>query len=102
MRTFSIQTLGCKVNQYESEQMSALLRSPGVRQLDTGGDVRIINTCSVTIQAGAKSRQTIRRSVALPVLAAVSCESKAVFPSVDLETNDGDRPRVIVTGCWAT
>jgi MiaB/RimO family radical SAM methylthiotransferase len=104
MRTFSIQTLGCKVNQYESEQMASLLRSRGLQQVDApAGDVRIVNTCSVTIQAGTKSRQTIRRSVALPVLAgATEFESAIEAPHVHAGLRAEDRPRVIVTGCWAT
>ena len=36
MRTFSVQTLGCKVNQYESEQLSALLQARGLRRVEAG------------------------------------------------------------------
>src|SRR5215207_353336 len=70
MQTFCISTLGCKVNQYESEQIASLLRSRGLRQVDhaDGADLRIINTCSVTIQAASKSRQAVRQTVRLPVL----------------------------------
>src|SRR5947207_7476865 len=69
MKTFSIQTLGCKVNQYESDQIAALLRARGMIQLDSPhADLRVVNTCSVTIQAASKSRQTIRRTTRLPVL----------------------------------
>src|SRR4051812_16859178 len=71
MRTFCISTFGCKVNQYESEQMASLLRSHGLRQVERpdGADLRIVNTCSVTIQAASKSRQTVRQAIRLPVLA---------------------------------
>ncbi|HWP40203.1 MAG TPA: hypothetical protein VNL70_04710, partial [Tepidisphaeraceae bacterium] len=53
MRTFFIETLGCKVNQYESEQIAALLRQRGLVQADSASsaDLRVINTCSVTVQA---------------------------------------------------
>jgi threonylcarbamoyladenosine tRNA methylthiotransferase MtaB len=96
MQTFSIETLGCKVNQYESDQIAALLRSRGLAQIEAGGDVRVVNTCSVTVQAASKSRQTARQAVklSLPVLSNKQPEwSQAVA---------GKEHRVIVTGCWAT
>src|SRR5439155_24177917 len=69
MRTFSIQTLGCKVNQYESDQIATLLRARGLVQIDSAeADLRIINTCSVTVQAASKSRQLVRRVTRLHVL----------------------------------
>ena len=86
MRTFSILTLGCKVNQYEGEQIASLLRSRGLVQVSAadarqGADLHILHTCSVTNEAAAQSRQAARRLARLP----------------------GDiRPRVVVTGCWAT
>ena len=79
MRTFSITTLGCKVNQYESDQIATLLRGRGLEQIDEGGDIRVVNTCSVTLQAASKSRQTVRRAgrypssrLSLPVLSDAS------------------------------
>ena len=79
MRTFSITTLGCKVNQYESDQIATLLRARGLEQIEEGGDIRVVNTCSVTLQAASKSRQTIRRvgrypssRLSLPVLSDAS------------------------------
>ncbi|HWB54764.1 MAG TPA: hypothetical protein VG722_11250, partial [Tepidisphaeraceae bacterium] len=69
MRTFWIQTLGCKVNQYESEQIATLLRHRGLMQSSAeDADLRIINTCSVTGESGSKSRQSIRRAVRLNIL----------------------------------
>src|SRR5882762_8648751 len=63
MQTFSVTTLGCKVNQYESDQIATLLRARGLRQVaGGGGDLRIVNTCSVTVQAAGKSRQLTRRA----------------------------------------
>ncbi len=58
MKTFSVQTLGCKVNQYESDALAALLEARGLVQAAPGdAELRIVNTCSVTVQAGSKSRQ---------------------------------------------
>src|SRR5262245_34090266 len=70
VKTFSIQTLGCKVNQYESKQIATLLRSRGLLQVDRSepADLRVVNTCSVTTEAASKSRQTVRRTTRLPVL----------------------------------
>ncbi|MDO4868897.1 MAG: tRNA (N(6)-L-threonylcarbamoyladenosine(37)-C(2))-methylthiotransferase MtaB [Bacillota bacterium] len=56
-------TLGCKVNQYESEAMAQMFRSRGheiVSEKDFA-DVYVINTCTVTAVADKKSRQYIRR-----------------------------------------
>jgi threonylcarbamoyladenosine tRNA methylthiotransferase MtaB len=70
MKTFWIQTLGCKVNQYESEQLATLLKSRGLCRVDDPQDaeLRVINTCSVTTEAATKSRHTVRRATRLPVL----------------------------------
>jgi threonylcarbamoyladenosine tRNA methylthiotransferase MtaB len=85
MKTFWIQTLGCKVNHYESEQVAALLRSRGWVEADSASaDLRIVNSCSVTSEAASKSRQSTRRAVRLPVLGSAAMS------------------RTIVMGCWAT
>ena len=58
------QTLGCKVNQYESEAMQKLFLSAGYElatEIDSA-DVVIINTCTVTAVSSQKSRQMIRRA----------------------------------------
>ncbi|MEM6313547.1 MAG: MiaB/RimO family radical SAM methylthiotransferase [Planctomycetota bacterium] len=61
MRTFSVHTLGCRVNHYESEQIAEQLRRRGLRQVERGGDVRVVNSCAVTNEASAKSRKMARR-----------------------------------------
>ena len=69
MKTFSVETLGCKVNQYEGEQIALLLRRRGLVEVEPSrADVRVVNSCSVTVQAASKSRQTARRATRLPVL----------------------------------
>src|SRR3712207_8151653 len=71
MKTFCVQTLGCKVNHYEGEQIAALLRSRGLAEADVAhADLRVVNSCSVTVEAAAKSRGTARRLVRLPLLGA--------------------------------
>ena len=56
-------TLGCKVNQYETQAVEAMLRERGFEPAGPGerADVLIVNTCAVTAESGRKSRQAIRR-----------------------------------------
>ena len=63
LKTFSIITLGCKVNTYESNIIKNDLLSLGLIEVpfNTNSDLAIINTCSVTNTADAKSRNMIRR-----------------------------------------
>lgn len=60
---YIISTLGCKVNQYETQAMETLLNSHGHECAREGevADVVIVNTCAVTAESGRKSRQTIRK-----------------------------------------
>lgn len=73
MPTFSIVTLGCKVNQYESGKIIEKLRKAGFQESRFGSkcDIFIINTCSVTQIADKKSRQKIRQSLKLNPLGQV-------------------------------
>ena len=66
----SITTLGCRVNQSESDAIAELLQARGFCLVPFGEacDVAIINTCTVTGESDRKSRQLIRRA---PVGAAV-------------------------------
>ena len=61
--TFGFYTLGCKVNQYETQAMEQLLREMGheIRAFQEPCDGYIINTCSVTAVADRKNRTIIRR-----------------------------------------
>jgi threonylcarbamoyladenosine tRNA methylthiotransferase MtaB len=62
--TFSIATLGCKVNQYDSWQLARQLKEKGFRQVPFGSpaDVVIVNSCTVTHVAEAKSRKMLSRA----------------------------------------
>ena len=59
----AIYTLGCKVNQYETQAMEQELRARGHETVPFTGeaDAYVVNTCSVTAASGQKSRQVIRR-----------------------------------------
>lgn len=60
----AIYTLGCKVNQYDSDAMAEILEKEGYTLVDfhEKADVYIINTCTVTAVADKKSRQMIHRA----------------------------------------
>ncbi|UCE61202.1 MAG: MiaB/RimO family radical SAM methylthiotransferase [Phycisphaerales bacterium] len=62
-RKYRLATLGCKVNQYESQRIRELLELLGMHPATDREvpDLAIINTCAVTSSAAAKSRQVIRR-----------------------------------------
>ncbi|UCG81566.1 MAG: tRNA (N(6)-L-threonylcarbamoyladenosine(37)-C(2))-methylthiotransferase MtaB [Desulfobacterales bacterium] len=65
MKSFTIATLGCKVNRYESEAISEQLVDQGWLATDKGivADLCIINTCTVTQKAAMQSRQTARKVI---------------------------------------
>lgn len=57
---YKIYTLGCKVNEYESEVMASILDNHGYEKSENP-DVVIVNTCTVTNTADSKSRKLIRK-----------------------------------------
>ena len=58
---YAVYTLGCKVNQYETQALETMLREQGFESAESGADVVIVNTCAVTAESGRKSRQAVRR-----------------------------------------
>ena len=60
----AIHTLGCKVNQYESQAMEELLRARGhsLVPFEAQADVYLINSCTVTATSDKKSRQAVRQA----------------------------------------
>ena len=60
---YLIATLGCKVNQFETQAMEERLQRDGHLPASPGeqADAVIVNTCAVTAESGRKSRQMIRR-----------------------------------------
>ena len=63
MKKFASHTLGCKVNQYDTQAMTELFRAAGYEPvpLDEKADVYLVNTCTVTGTGDRKSLQLIRR-----------------------------------------
>jgi threonylcarbamoyladenosine tRNA methylthiotransferase MtaB len=64
MKKVAFYTLGCKVNQYETQAIARLFEKEGYRIVDfsENADVYVINTCTVTGMSARKSRQIIRRA----------------------------------------
>jgi threonylcarbamoyladenosine tRNA methylthiotransferase MtaB len=78
VRRAAIANLGCKVNQAEMEAAARLLRERGIAIVDTHerADLVLVNTCTVTSEADAKSRHAVRHA-------------RRTSPSAD----------IVVTGC---
>ena len=97
----AIYTLGCKVNQYETQAMEQELQRRGHTLVDfeSPADAYIINTCSVTAVSDKKSRQMIRRAKSRTpqaVVAACGCYVQTHTPEaqelgIDLIGGTGDR-----------
>ncbi|MBR6729380.1 MAG: tRNA (N(6)-L-threonylcarbamoyladenosine(37)-C(2))-methylthiotransferase MtaB [Clostridia bacterium] len=94
-KTVAFCTLGCKVNQYESEAVSEQFLKRGYELVDfsQAADVYVINTCTVTHLSDRKSRQMIRRAKQInpsSVLAVMGCyaqtnpEAVRSIPEVDI------------------
>ena len=99
-------TLGCKVNQYETEAMKEQFRTAGHEIVgeEDFADVYIINTCTVTNLADRKSRQYIRRMkkqapeaiVAVTgCYAQVSPEELAAMEEVDIVAGTGEKTNLL-------
>lgn len=65
MRTVAFHTLGCKVNQYDSQAMLELFEKAGyeARDFSQSADVYVVNTCTVTGTGDKKSLQAVRRAL---------------------------------------
>lgn len=81
--TFAITTLGCKVNQYESQLLREALGARGYREQpfdSPGAEVYIVNTCTVTHRSDAQARNLLRRALKLGGrVVATGCLAK-VYP----------------------
>lgn len=105
-RRVAFTTLGCKLNQYDSEAMVALFRRAGYRVVDwrEPAEVYVVNTCTVTARAAAKSRQLVRQAARRQpdaVIAVAGCypqtapDEVAAIPGVDVIVGTDDRGRIV-------
>ena len=88
----AIVTLGCKVNQYETDAMYGMLKEAGVTMVDPkeAADIYIVNTCSVTNMAERKSRQMLHRAKKKNpdvVVVAVGCYAQVGKDELSKDTN---------------
>jgi len=101
----AIKTLGCKLNQYESEQIREQLESRGYRMVpfDSVADVYIVNSCTVTSRTDRECRRLLRHAKALnprAVVVVTGCYAEvdpqrlADMPAVDLVVPNADKPRL--------
>lgn len=106
VRTVAFMTLGCKVNQYETETMEGLFRQAGYRVVPftEPADVYIVNTCSVTMLGEKKSRQLVRRvwrQNEAALIAVTGCYAQlapdivGTLPGVRLIVGTQDRGRIV-------
>lgn len=98
------QTLGCKVNQYETEAMQKLFTAAGYELAEkiSDAEVVVVNTCTVTAVSSQKSRQMIRRAAKKNcVLVVVGCYAQSApeeiskIDGVDVIIGTKDRTRIV-------
>ncbi len=90
----AIFTLGCKVNQYESQEITELLLKNGYTVVDSksNADIYIVNSCTVTAESNRKTRQAVRHFKAKNkdcIVVLTGCVPQA-FPDEALAVNEAD------------
>ena len=105
-KSVAFYTLGCKVNQYETEAIMQKFKTCGydIHSFDEPSDVYVINTCSVTALADRKSRTQIRRAKKLnpsAVVAVCGCyaqthpEQLRAVSEVDIVTGTAGKEKLV-------
>ena len=106
MKTVAFYTLGCKVNQYETEAIAELFKDHGyvITDFSNKAHVYVINTCSVTAMSDRKSRQIIRRAkkqnpdsivIVTGCYAQVSPDSVLKIEGVNLVIGTNEKSRIV-------
>ena len=104
-RRVAFATLGCRVNQADTQQLQAALEARGFSTVPFGAaaDVVVVNTCTVTARAEVSDRQAIRRArranpdarvVVTGCWAQTSADEVAREAGVDLVVGNADKPRL--------
>ena len=105
-KTVSFYTLGCKVNQYETNAMAQKFANSGYKVVhgEEKTDIAIVNTCTVTNMSDRKSRQIFRRIKKLSpetVVVAVGCyvqvakEKIEAIPEIDLVLGNNEKKDIV-------
>lgn len=106
MKKVAFHTLGCKVNQYETQAMSEIFRNAGYLEVADSefADVYVINTCTVTNIGDKKSRQFIRRAKRRnpnAIIAVVGCYAQTApqevleIEGVNVVIGTNDRSKIV-------
>ena len=106
MKTVAFYTLGCKVNQYETNAIAQIFIKNGYKKIEFNekADVYVINTCSVTNMADKKSRQIIRQAkthnnnaivVATGCYAQVNKEELENIDEIDIIIGNSDKSKIL-------
>ena len=101
-RTASVYSLGCRLNQYEGISLEGKLRDAGYEIVPFGNeaDLGVINTCTVTNEADAKSRTAIRKfgrknpeaiTVVVGCYSQISANEVAMVEGVDYVIGNHDK-----------
>jgi len=103
--TVGLTTVGCKLNQVETEGIAELMEGAGFRVVPFDGvaDVYVVNTCTVTARSDARSRQMLRRAaranpralvIATGCYAQRDAEALRAMPQVHLVAGNGEKARL--------
>ena len=106
MKTVAFCTLGCKVNQYETNGMIQEFKNKGyeIVEFDEVADIYIVNTCTVTNMADRKSRQMLRKVKELnsnSILVACGCYAQVAkdelekIPELDLILGTNEKKEIV-------
>ncbi|MCL1924933.1 MAG: tRNA (N(6)-L-threonylcarbamoyladenosine(37)-C(2))-methylthiotransferase MtaB [Defluviitaleaceae bacterium] len=106
MKKIAALTLGCKVNEYDTQAMLNIFTNRGyeIKQFDEKADIYLINTCTVTNLGDKKSRQMLRRAKAMnpnSIVIAAGCYSQvapeevAAIDGVNIVIGNKDRYKIV-------
>jgi threonylcarbamoyladenosine tRNA methylthiotransferase MtaB len=105
-KTVSFYTLGCKMNAYDTQWYGEQFAQQGYCQVPFGeaADVTVVNTCTVTGQGDAQSRQALRKAhrispegtvVAVGCYAQTDPDTLAAMPEVDLVVGNAEKTQLM-------
>ena len=107
MKKVSFYTLGCKVNQYETNAMAQKFKESGYEIVDMNDDISdicIVNTCTVTNMSDRKSRHSLRRvkeKNPSAIIAAVGCYAQVAkndlenMPEIDIVLGNEEKANIV-------
>ena len=107
MKKVSFYTLGCKVNQYETNAMAQKFKEAGYEIVEVNDDVSdicVINTCTVTNMSDRKSRQILRKVKEKnqdAIIAAVGCYAQVAkddlkkMPEIDIVLGNEEKANIV-------